>query len=83
MINFDLNGMSARQILAYMKRHVTEKREIPNINATEKTNRRRPEVLQALREYQIWLSTRESPKEEQIPEEANVSGLEAIPMEGG
>jgi len=69
MIDFDLNGMSARQILAYLKRRQIGVGLLPNINATEKTHRRRPEVLKALREYQIWLAEINKPVEAEIIEE--------------
>jgi len=69
MIDFDLNGMSARQVLAYLKRHQVGRGLLPNINATEKTYRRRPEVLKALRDYQIWLAEINKPVETEIEEE--------------
>ncbi len=68
MIDFDLNGMSARQVLAYLKRNRVERGMLPNINATEKTYGYRPAVLKALRDYQLWLATNEEPEEEQIEE---------------
>jgi hypothetical protein len=64
MIDFDLNGKSPGQILKYLKTNLVPMEQIPNINATEKTHRKRQAVLEKLIQYQLWLA-RENPEEEQ------------------
>ncbi len=68
MIDFDLNGMKPGQVLRYLKRNRVPLNQIPNINATEKTYQKRSAVLDALKEYQIWLAEDEEPEEEQVEE---------------